>query len=314
VVGNISASSFTGSLFGTSSWSSNSLTASYASGSKVFAISSSYTLSSSYALSSSYGLSSSYSLTSTSASYAPLVTGATYTITASWAQSASNAINSQTASYYGGNILNSQLPSQINVTGVTASFTGSHIGSLTGTASWSNNSLTASYITASNIVGTVTSASYSLSSSYSLNSTSASYALSSSYSLNSTSASYLVPANSYNITNLTASGNISSSGTITALTLVETSTVAAKSNILSLPYQLDKVMQLNPVSFTYKVNNEDSIGLIAEEVGQIYPEFTTQNHDAISYGKITSVLIQSIKDLKQIIDNQQIEIDKLKNK
>ena len=48
----------------------------------------------------------------------------------------------------------------------TGSFTGSFTGSLNGTASWANNSLTASFITASNVVGTVTSASYAESASY----------------------------------------------------------------------------------------------------------------------------------------------------
>ena len=113
---------------------------------------------------------------------------------------------------------------------------------------------------------------------------------------------------------LNVNGSISSSATITALSLVETSTAKAKTNIIPLSYQLDKVLQLNPVSFDYKSNNQHSIGLIAEEVGVIYPEFTTDKHDAVSYGKITSVLIQSIKDLKNIIDNQQKEINELKNK
>ncbi len=51
----------------------------------------------------------------------------------------------------------------------TGSFTGSFIGSLTGTASWANNALTASFVTASRVSGTVTSASYALSASYAQN-------------------------------------------------------------------------------------------------------------------------------------------------
>jgi len=199
VIGNITASNIisasaisASNIYGTSSWSNNSTTASYVSASSVNGTVSS----------ASYSLSSSYSL------------------------------NSSTASYYGGNILNNQLPSQINVTSVTASFT----GSLIGTSSWSSNSLTASYASGSGIYAisssyssvatsasysnNSTSASYSLSSSYSIsssyalsssygvsssyssNSNSASYSLSSSYALNSTSASYapLVTGDTYNIT------------------------------------------------------------------------------------------------------------------
>jgi hypothetical protein len=101
---------------------------------------------------------------------------------------------------------------------------------------------------------------------------------------------------------------------ITCLSLTETSTEAVKYNILPLTSQLDNVLKLKPVSFNYKTNDKHSIGLIAEEVAKIYPEFTSDNNDSISYGKITSVLIQSIKELKNIIDNQQKQIEDLSNK
>jgi len=59
-------------------------------------------------------------------------------------------------------------------------------GSVFGTSSWSNNALTASYVSSSNIVGTVTSASYAVSSSF------------------STTAGALVTTNNYTVNNLTA--------------------------------------------------------------------------------------------------------------
>lgn len=139
-----------------------------------------------------------------------------------------------------------------------------------------------------------------------------SWAQSASNAINSQTASYLTPANSYIITNLTAS-NISASNTITALNLVETSTRTVKTNIVPLTPQLNKIIKLNPVSFNYIFDNEPSVGLIAEEVGEIYPEFTTKEKNAISYGKMVSILIQSIKELKQIVDLQQQEINKLKD-
>ena len=110
------------------------------------------------------------------------------------------------------------------------------------------------------------------------------------------------------------SGSVSVSNNITCLSLTETSTEAVKYNIIPLPSQLENVLKLTPVSFNYKTNDKHSIGLIAEEVAKIYPEFTSDNNDSISYGKITSVLIQSIKELKTIIDNQQKQIEDLVNK
>jgi hypothetical protein len=72
------------------------------------------------------------------------------------------------------------------------------------------------------------------------------------------------------------------------------------------------------VTFRYKNNNEFSIGLIAEEVVKIYPEFVSYdelgNISGINYSKLTAVLIQGVKELKQIVDEQQITINRLINK
>jgi hypothetical protein len=127
-------------------------------------------------------------------------------------------------SYFTGSFTNT---GTITAIGFSGSFTGSLSGSLTGTA---NNALTASYITASNIVGVISSASYSataLSASYSATALSASYsatALSASYSATALSASYSATALSASYApstppfpftgNATFSGSILVSGSI----------------------------------------------------------------------------------------------------
>jgi len=75
------------------------------------------------------------------------------------------------------------LAAQIVVTGVTASFTGSLVGALTGTASYATNALSASY--ALNIPAT---------SSYALQALSASYASTASYVVTAQTASYVLQA------------------------------------------------------------------------------------------------------------------------
>jgi hypothetical protein len=124
-----------------------------------------------------------------------------------------------------------------------------------------------------------------------------------------------IPTATFDVSGSTIiTGSLNVSANITCLSLTETSTEAVKYNIIPLTSQLDNVLKLKPVSFNYKTNDKHSIGLIAEEVAKIYPEFTSENNDSISYGKITSVLIQSIKELKNIIDNQQKQIEDLSNK
>ena len=141
----------------TSSWATNSsqtLTASYAPNyvlnSSTSSMLSPYLLSSqtgSFTTTSSFNsFTSSYNTGSFTGSFTGALTG-----TASWATTATNAtqLNGQAASYYlnatninAGTIGNSYLPTQINVTGVTASF----VGNLIGTSSWATNASTASFL------------------------------------------------------------------------------------------------------------------------------------------------------------------------
>ncbi len=64
------------------------------------------------------------------------------------------------------------------------------------------------------------------------------------------------------------------------------------------------------VSYVKKQTNQKEIGLIAEEVAEILPDIILYDSegkpDSVSYGRITAVLIEAIKDLKK-------EINELKN-
>jgi hypothetical protein len=109
-------------------------------------------------------------------------------------------------------------------------------------------------------------------------------------------------------------------GTARVTTLIETSALKYKTNIQPLEPQLSKVTQLEPVTFDWldKPQTKTNIGLIADEVEKIYPEFVSKTEDGeiegIEYSKLTTVLIQSIKELKEIVDQQQAQINKLLSK
>jgi hypothetical protein len=95
--------------------------------------------------------------------------------------------------------------------------------------------------------------------------------------------------------------NLTVTGTIT-----ESSSVRYKENIETLKYGLDKVVQLRGVSYTKKDTGAKEIGLIAEEVESILPDVILRNQegepDSVSYGRITAVLIEAIKELKMEIE------------
>jgi hypothetical protein len=103
-------------------------------------------------------------------------------------------------------------------------------------------------------------------------------------------------------------------------TLVETSTQDSKMEICPLvPPHLEKIIQLVPVYFRYKNDpSELHIGLIAEEIAKVYPEFVSYDEfgkiSGINYTKLTALLIQGIKELVTIVDKQQNQIDIINNK
>jgi hypothetical protein len=60
------------------------------------------------------------------------------------------------------------------------------------------------------------------------------------------------------------------------------------------------------VTYLKKENDIKEVGVIAEEIAEIFPELvnydTEGRPDSVSYGRITGLLIEAIKDLKKEID------------
>ena len=98
-------------------------------------------------------------------------------------------------------------------------------------------------------------------------------------------------------------------GDLKAITITETSSIAYKENISPLTGCLDRISQLQGVSFDWKSsfvgNSNKQIGLIAEEVNNIIPEVVSKNEtgdaEGIQYTKLVAYLIESIKELRQEI-------------
>lgn len=110
------------------------------------------------------------------------------------------------------------------------------------------------------------------------------------------------------------SGNATATGNVTAY-----SDIRLKENIQPLENSLDKVMRLRGVSYTRKDTGSHEIGVIAQEVKEVIPEFVhisdgvAEDENALTdvqsvdYGRMVSVLIEAIKE-------QQAQINELKEK
>ena len=104
-----------------------------------------------------------------------------------------------------------------------------------------------------------------------------------------------------------STGNVVSSGIVTAQDFDALSDINYKENINTVNGALLKVEQMRGVKFNWKESGSPSYGVIAQELEQVLPELV-HGHDpkTVNYNGIIGVLIEAIKELKA-------EIEELKN-
>jgi len=100
-------------------------------------------------------------------------------------------------------------------------------------------------------------------------------------------------------------GAIISKGNVTAFG--SPSDIRLKENIEVIPNALDKVSQLQGITFNYKKDGRKSTGLIAQELEKVLPEVVYDTHEidnddekfkAVRYGNVVGLLVEAIKELK----------------
>jgi hypothetical protein len=88
---------------------------------------------------------------------------------------------------------------------------------------------------------------------------------------------------------------------------------ALKDNVVALDRTLDKVMQLRPVSFTWKSDQSDGTGFIAQEVEPIFPELVgrldggpekAEGHKSLRYDGFGVLAIAALQELKKSYDDR----------
>lgn len=95
-----------------------------------------------------------------------------------------------------------------------------------------------------------------------------------------------------------------------------------KKEIEPLESPLKKVSEIHGVRYRWKVNefpdrgltDDRQIGLIAQDVERVLPELVSEDKDgykAVSYTKLTAVLVEAVKELKAQNERQQAQIERL---
>jgi hypothetical protein len=110
-------------------------------------------------------------------------------------------------------------------------------------------------------------------------------------------------------------GDVTQTGTHFAEDHVNTSDQRLKKDITAVDGVLPKLEQIRSVRFRFKDDDESSgyhLGLLAQEVEAVFPELVRERGDGylgVSYGHMTAVLLQAIKEQQRLIEAQQARID-----
>ncbi len=102
--------------------------------------------------------------------------------------------------------------------------------------------------------------------------------------------------------------------------VTESSDERLKTNVEEIKDALDIISEVKGVRFDWideSKGTDRQIGLIAQEVEKVMPELVAENKDgfkSIAYGKLTSVLVECVKELKIGHDSLQVEYDTLQSR
>ncbi len=95
------------------------------------------------------------------------------------------------------------------------------------------------------------------------------------------------------------------------------SDINLKSNIEEINVDTNILNSLNPVSFTFKDDeqNKKHFGFIAQELESVYPELVTNSElgfKTVNYIEIIPILLSQMKNMQMEIDKLKKEIDEIK--
>jgi len=117
--------------------------------------------------------------------------------------------------------------------------------------------------------------------------------------------------------------------TVTGLVTFDTSSRLVKENIENSPYGLNEILQLQSRKYFRIDDQQNEIGLVADEVVNILPELVsigakksiTRNEEdvelipvGVNYDKLTSVLVKAIQEQQAIIEQLKTRLTALESK
>lgn len=117
--------------------------------------------------------------------------------------------------------------------------------------------------------------------------------------------------NSNNEMRLLADGTLNVDGDVVAFSTAIGSDRNLKNNITNIQNPIDKIKQLNGVTFNWARNGKESSGVIAQDVQEVMPSLVssvqglkdTSSHLTVDYNGLIGLLIETVKDQQNQIDD-----------
>ncbi|MEC8329744.1 MAG: tail fiber domain-containing protein, partial [Verrucomicrobiota bacterium] len=117
----------------------------------------------------------------------------------------------------------------------------------------------------------------------------------------------------------TMSNGLIVSGTVVANSFESSSDYRFKDNIKTITGAVDKVKQLRGVEYTLKSNGKDSVGVIAQEVEEVYPQLVSTSDErlgvkdakSVNYSSLIGVLIEAVKEQQSQIEALKTQVNEL---
>jgi hypothetical protein len=103
-------------------------------------------------------------------------------------------------------------------------------------------------------------------------------------------------------------GDVMITGVTTSTDFNSASDINLKTNIKTIENPIEKIIQINGVTFNWKKDARPSVGVIAQEIEKVFPELVQgEDPKTVNYNGLVGLLIECIKE-------HQVEIDYLKGK
>ena len=118
------------------------------------------------------------------------------------------------------------------------------------------------------------------------------------------------PGIALTVTNDVAIGGSMSIDTIYAQNYDSLSDRKLKDDITVLDDALGSLAMMDGVSYVWKNNGRHSIGVVAQEVREVYPELVTEGDNlTVNYNGLVGVLLRAVKELNAKVDDLQRQLD-----